>query len=87
MADLQSFEAPNTRFANDLDPSLLFDKQSKYTHSATFITSYYHTDKLERLDSTKAPKNILSCVDPLAKNGLLGNLKIVQSKAHYHYCL
>ena len=52
-----------------------------YTHSATSITSYQHTVKLQRLDSIKSPKNKLSLVDPRAKIVLLGNLKIVQSKA------
>ena len=56
--------------------------KSMYTHSATFITSYYNTDKLERFDPIKAPKIKLSLVvDPHAQIVLLGNLKIVQSKA------
>ena len=45
------------------------------------ITRYYHTDKLERLDSIKSLKNKLSRVYQFAKIALLGNPKIVQSKA------
>ena len=31
----------------------------RYTHSATFIISYNHTDKLECIDFIKTPKNKL----------------------------
>ena len=47
-------------------------------------------DKLARFDSIKAPKNKISWVDPRAKIVLIGNLKIVQSKASryvYNYQL